>query len=138
MTAIDVGYNQLSWSLIKNEKVKSIEKTHIKDLKTEDKKNFDLIVADISFNSLENLAPSIASASKKESFSILLLVKPQFELPRSDVPKGGVVTNHFDQKKAIQKAILSFENLGFSFLSQVDSPIKGRTGNTETFIYLKK
>jgi len=138
VVAVDVGHNQLSWKLQKDPRVTSLEGTHIKDLQEKNKKPYDFIVADISFNSLENLAPYIACASTKQNFSLLLLVKPQFELPREKVPTGGVVTNDAHKKEAVEKAVITFEKLGLFFVSQVESPIKGRTGNTEIFIYLKK
>ena len=68
VVALDVGSNQLAWKLQKDPRVTSLEKTHIKDIKDENKEPFDLIVADISFNSLENLAPYIIEASTQKEF----------------------------------------------------------------------
>lgn len=136
--ALDVGSNQLSWTLRQDKRVISVEQTNIKNFNSENYPSFDLIVADISFNSLEKLAPFIAQASQSESTELLLLVKPQFELPRNVVPQGGVVENTEDRKKAIQNVSLSFTQKGFDLLGEVDSKIKGRSGNLETFLHFKK
>lgn len=138
VVSLDVGSNQLAWKLQKNPNVTSLEKTHIKDIKEDDKKPFDLIVADISFNSLENLAPYILKASTKDEFFLLLLVKPQFELPKDMIPKGGVVTSTEHQEEAIKNVISCLEGFGLTYIDQAPSPIKGRTGNAEFFVYFKK
>ena len=74
----------------------------------------------------------------KKNFFLLLLVKPQFELSKDLVPKGGVVTNKEHQKEAITNVIHTLEKFGLSYIDQTPSPIKGRTGNAEFFVYFKK
>ena len=138
VVALDVGHNQLAWRLQKDPRVTSLEKTHIKDIEEQHRKEYDLIVADISFNSLENLAPHLCSASKKNSFSLILLIKPQFELPRELIPKGGVVTNPEHHAEAVEKTVSCFESLGFSYVGQSKSSVPGRSGNLEYFVHFKK
>ena len=137
--ALDVGTSQLAWSLRQDERVISLEKTHIKDFHAEDHPPADLIVADISFNSLARLAPYIAKAVSNQDFAdLVLMVKPQFELDQRDIPQGGVVIDAALRQKAVMQVIDAFLNLGFLFESQADSRLAGRDGNIEIFIHLKK
>ena len=138
VVALDVGSNQLSWDLRKDARVSSVEKTHIKDFKKDEHPVCDIVIADISFNSLSKLSPFIGAASDKEDLSLLLLVKPQFELPKDLVPKGGVVTNAKDRALALNSVEKAFQEQGFKLLKSIESKTKGRTGNQETFVHFKR
>jgi len=132
--AIDIGFNQLDWSLKTHSGVLSLEKTDIRTFDASPYGNIDWILADISFNSLEELAPDlIRQASAKSQF--LTLVKPQFELPEKEIPEGGIVEDEVSWNKAIEKVSVAFKALGLSQLKVSKSALKGRYGNQEFFVY---
>jgi 23S rRNA (cytidine1920-2'-O)/16S rRNA (cytidine1409-2'-O)-methyltransferase len=131
--AIDVGTNQLAWSLRKDPRVISKEETHIKDFVRPPHEAFDWIVADVSFNSISNLADEIARLSSRSS--LLILVKPQFELEAGQIPRGGIVTDDTDRRKAVDKAIGALASHGWKIVSTLNSPLKGASGNQEIFLY---
>ncbi len=136
--ALDVGTNQLVWELRNNKKVISVEQTHIKDFNPASYQEIDFVVADISFNSLAKLSSPIIEVSKKKDLKLLLLVKPQFELPKEMVSEKGLVTKKEYQIAATEKVRNSFEEKGFCCLGTVDSLVKGKTGNQETFLYFTR
>ena len=136
--ALDVGTNQLTWELRQNNQVISIEKTNITEFEKENFPEVDFVVADISFNSLAKLSKAISQVSSQKNLKLLLLVKPQFELPKEKVPKGGVVTNEKDREEAIHSVEKAFKDLGFFLSGKADSKTKGRTGNQETFLYFQR
>jgi 23S rRNA (cytidine1920-2'-O)/16S rRNA (cytidine1409-2'-O)-methyltransferase len=136
--AIDVGYNQFSWSLRKHEKVVCLEKTDIRDFCSHEYEEIQFVVADISFNSLSRLSAAIAEVSAYPHLDLLLLVKPQFELKREDIPYKGVVEDESLQKKAVKHVVDSFYERGFYLQKEFASLIKGRRGNQEFFILLKR
>ncbi len=150
---LDVGTNQLAWKLRSHPQIICIENTNIKDFnkeiafseinEREAKKmgeafnpidSIDIVLADISFNSLARLAQSIVDLSQATYY--ILLVKPQFELPRQDIPDGGVIYDIGLQKKALQLVEASFNNLGYSNIKSVPSRIKGHSGNQEYFLFI--
>ena len=135
--ALDVGYNQLAWSLRTNPKVFSLEKTDIRCFSYPNKKDITFIVADISFNSLSRLSKKIVASSNAKDLTLLLLVKPQFELQKFDIPDGGVVIDNKLHQKAIDKVVDSFTQIGFHLKSTIASPIQGKKGNQEYFILLQ-
>jgi 23S rRNA (cytidine1920-2'-O)/16S rRNA (cytidine1409-2'-O)-methyltransferase len=132
--ALDIGFNQLDWSLKTNAKVLSLEKTDIRTFDASPFGTMDWILADISFNSLEQLAPDLIRPASLNS-QFLILVKPQFELPEKDVPEGGIVKDEASWNKAIAKVLSAFEALGLSQLQVSKSGLKGRYGNQEFFVY---
>jgi len=135
--SIDVGYNQLDYSLRINPKVKVMERVNIMKVK-KDMFNpiADSAVCDISFRSIRGAASHILNLIKKTGF-LLALVKPQFEWTCPDSDFSGVVTN---RKKVLQIVInlirdLSKENVFVT--DEVLSPIYGSKGNMELFLMLK-
>ena len=148
---LDVGTNQLAWKLRSNPQIVCVENTNIKDFnkelvlteinKREENKStsskidsLDIVLADISFNSLARLSTSIVNLTQASYY--ILLVKPQFELPRQDIPNGGVIYDISLQKKALQLVEDSFNNLGYSNIKSVPSRIKGHSGNQEYFLFI--
>lgn len=130
--AVDVGTNQLDWKLRNDERVTSIENMHIKDLKVEDIGNskIDFIVMDVSFISITNIFSSLKKFFKEDT-KLMALIKPQFEVERDMIEKGGIVKNKEYQVFAIEKVIKEAENNGL-YLEKIDfSPIKGGKGNCE-------
>lgn len=135
--ALDVGANQLDWSLRAHSKVTSLENTDIREFDGSVHPDFDWVLADISFNKIGRLAPYIAQAGSLQT-RFLLLVKPQFEIISSKVPKGGVIDSAHLRQEACDLAVLALEESGLKLLGSYNSQIKGRSGNQEIFILLEK
>ena len=135
--ALDVGTNQLAYSLRIDPRVVVMEKTNIRDLDTDSFEKLDFISIDVSFISL-NLVLPVASALLKEEGRMVSLVKPQFEAGRENIGKKGVVRDKKVHVSVIDE-ITSFavEN-GFDLLGADFSPVKGPEGNIEYLIYAAK
>lgn len=131
--AIDVGTNQLDWRLRTDKRVTSLEKMDIRAFDSQLYPACDWVLADISFNSLERLAPAIKKAAPNACF--LLLVKPQFELSENEIPDGGIVESEAMWNKAKLNVAEAFTNLGAKNIQFVQSGLKGKKGNQEFFIY---
>lgn len=130
--AVDVGTNQLSWKMRQDKRVKSIENCHVKDLKSEDLncEKVDFIVVDVSFISLEKVIPYF-NEFLNETGKIVMLIKPQFEVGKENVEKGGIVRDFEKHKMAIENVIKSAGENGF-YINGIDvSPITGSKGNVE-------
>lgn len=130
--AVDVGRNQLDWKLRTDNRVKSLEETHIKALSETDINNekADYIVIDVSFISLTSVLPDIKKHLSEDG-KIVALIKPQFETDRDKIEKGGIVRDETVRKEAIYKVLFSAENSGIYIEKITVSPIKGTYGNTE-------
>lgn len=137
--SVDVGTNQLAYSLRNNDKVLSIENMHINKLTCDMLINGkpDIVVTDVSFISLTKIADCIYSLSKDTSEAVLL-IKPQFEVGRENIGKNGIVTDEHARECAIENVVDCFKNLGYKVLGLTESPIKGTKGNVEYLIYLRK
>jgi 23S rRNA (cytidine1920-2'-O)/16S rRNA (cytidine1409-2'-O)-methyltransferase len=131
--AIDVGTAQLSWRLRQDARVTSIEKTDVRLFDKSRHPNIDWVVADVSFTSLARLIPDIKRAAP--GGSVLLLIKPQFELPREMVPKGGIVTDQADRLQALREVREALKDAGYVIKSEIDAKVAGKQGNREIFIY---
>ena len=136
--AVDVGTNQLAYSLRTDPRVLCLEQTHARDLTPAQLPDLaDLAVIDVSFISiLKILAP--VGACLTERGRVLAMVKPQFEAGRESVGKGGVVRDPVVREGAVQGVIDGAAAAGFSLLGRADARIQGPKGNQETFIYLEK
>ena len=137
VVAVDVAYGELHWTLRQDPRVTVIERTNARAL-TPDELPFrpDLIVADLSFISVGKVLPA-ALACAAPSFDLLALVKPQFELGRERVGKGGVVRNADDRREAlVAVGRLARETLGVSVLGYASSELPGPAGNRESFVWL--
>jgi 23S rRNA (cytidine1920-2'-O)/16S rRNA (cytidine1409-2'-O)-methyltransferase len=137
VTAVDVAYGELAWSIRNDERVTVIERTNARTLDAAMLPYApDLIVIDVSFISLTRvLAPVLACAAPR--FDALTLVKPQFEVGRSRVGKGGVVRDPDDRRLALELVGASALGLGTcSLLGFFSSGLPGPKGNRETFAWL--
>ena len=133
--AVDVGYGQLAWKLQKDPRVVRYDKTHIGNLTARDlDPRPQIIVVDASFTSLKRLLPHVLTLGSTPTH-ILCLVKPQFELPRQIVPRGGIVRDPKRYQEVIQDVVLMIRGLGLRIIGIVESPVTGRKGNREFFIY---
>jgi 23S rRNA (cytidine1920-2'-O)/16S rRNA (cytidine1409-2'-O)-methyltransferase len=96
-----------------------------------------MAVVDASFISLATILPHVAGLLKAKG-EILCLVKPQFEAPREAVDKGGIVTDETQYQEVIQAVVQAAHSLSLRVIGIMESPITGRKGNREFFIYLRK
>ncbi len=136
--AVDVGHGQLDWKLRNDPRVIVLEKVNARSLSREQVPNIiDICVIDVSFISLTLILPS-AFGLITSTGVILALIKPQFELQRSDVGKGGIVRNHDLHRKAQDKIVGFVTDLGHVVTGIVPSAIKGVDGNQEFFACIRK
>lgn len=134
--AIDVGYGQLAWKLRQDSRVIVMERTNARHLQSGDIEDpIDLAVIDASFISLKLLLPPLLPFFKKES-RILALIKPQFEVGRGKVGKGGVVREESLHDEVIAHIGDFASSLQLTSKGITESPILGPKGNKEFLIYL--
>ena len=134
--AVDVGYGQIDWSLRQNPKVILLEKTNIRYLEKEKiPEPIDLIVIDVSFISLTKVLP-VCIEFLDDKGEILALIKPQFEVGREMVEKGGVIKDETKRLNAVENIRTFAELNGLKTIGIFESPVHGQKGNIEYFIYL--
>jgi 23S rRNA (cytidine1920-2'-O)/16S rRNA (cytidine1409-2'-O)-methyltransferase len=135
--SVDVNTDQLSWKLRDDGRVVRIEK-NARELRAEDlPESADLVVADVSFISVRKILPGAAACAKSEA-DLLVLIKPQFELERADVGKGGIVREKALHEKAIASVKQTAEALGLAVLGVAASRLPGAEGNQEYFLHARK
>ncbi|MCD6389256.1 MAG: TlyA family RNA methyltransferase [Desulfobulbaceae bacterium] len=129
--AVDVGYGQLDWKLRQDERVVVMERTNARYLQPGDiEMNLDLAVIDAAFISLKLLIPPLLPFFAGP-VSILALIKPQFEVGRGKVGKGGVVRDPVLHQEVIDDLLNFTKGLGLTDRGVTDSPILGPKGNRE-------
>lgn len=134
--AVDVAYGELHMSLRNDPRVTVIERTNVRELTPGDLEYApDLLVADLSFIALEKVLPALRRIAA-ESFDFIALVKPQFEVGREKIGKGGVVREAEHRIDAIESAARAAEQFGFSVLGACSSGLPGPAGNREAFLWL--
>nr|MBP3599023.1 TlyA family RNA methyltransferase [Eubacterium sp.] len=135
--AVDVGTNQLAWSLRQDERVRSMEKTNIRYVTPEDIGEFvDFVSIDVAFISLTKILEPV-QALMKTGAEMVCLIKPQFEAGREKVGKKGVVREKTVHIEVIESVILYAGSLGFEICGLDFSPIRGPEGNIEYLLYVK-
>jgi len=135
---VDVGYGQLAWELQCDERVVNLERNNVRYLKGEvfeDK--LDGAVIDVSFISLKKVIPKVVELIKRDG-DIIALIKPQFEVGKGDVGKGGVVKDTKKHEEVIDEIASFALSLALQVIGIIESPLLGPKGNKEFFIYLKK
>ncbi len=134
--AVDVGYGQLAWSLRQDNRVAAIERTNIRHMDPAlISEPVDLATIDVSFISLKIVVPVVLKFIKPKG-KILALIKPQFEVGKGNVGKGGVVKNPDLRQTVIEDLIGFFEMHNLECGTVVPSPILGPKGNQEYLILL--
>jgi len=134
--SVDVGYGILDWKLRQDPRVVVLERKNARYLTREDiPDSLDLAVIDASFISLELLLEPV-SRLFSDRVSLLVLVKPQFELPREKVADGGVITDSLLHEEALAKVRAYTSSLGLTSRGELVSPIKGAKGNREFLVYI--
>jgi 23S rRNA (cytidine1920-2'-O)/16S rRNA (cytidine1409-2'-O)-methyltransferase len=136
--AVDVGHGQLAWKIRDDSRVITLEKTNARRLsKAEIPEPIQICVIDVSFISLTLVLPS-AFQLLTSGGVILALIKPQFELAREDVSRGGIVRSSELHEKAQRKIVAFAQTIGAQVEGLVASSIAGTNGNQEFFICLRK
>ena len=136
--AVDVGYGQLAWKLQQDPRVINLQRRNIRHLRWEEVgEEVDLAVVDTSFISLELVIPPIL-AFLKEGGSMLALVKPQFEVGKGEVGKGGVVRDSKQHRQAVEKIREFAADEGLIPRGVMESPLQGPKGNKEFFLYCER
>jgi 23S rRNA (cytidine1920-2'-O)/16S rRNA (cytidine1409-2'-O)-methyltransferase len=135
--ALDVGHNQLDWKIRRDPRVVVLERLNARYLKFEDiGERVDLITLDLSFISLTFVLP-VLKPFEKPATQVICLIKPQFEVGKGQVEKGGLVTEPKQHERVIEKIRSAAEALGYKVDGLVESPIQGADGNKEFLIGLR-
>jgi 23S rRNA (cytidine1920-2'-O)/16S rRNA (cytidine1409-2'-O)-methyltransferase len=136
--AVDVGYGQLAWKLRNDPRVVAVERTNIRHYEGAGITDvIDLAVIDASFISLKQVIPPVLKLIKSGAI-LIALIKPQFEVEKDEVGKGGVVRDPALHRRVLKEIEFFSRDLGLEILGICDSPITGPEGNREFFICLKK
>ena len=141
VVAVDVGYGQIAYKLRTDPRISLFERTNIRyfDINEVDN-NFSkikLFVIDVSFISLKLIFPLFKDLTTEKEFEALCLVKPQFELSKEEVAKGGIVKDEALRQKALNQCIAAAESEQLICMGSTLSPIQGAKGNYEYLIHLK-
>ncbi|MFD2080772.1 23S rRNA (cytidine1920-2'-O)/16S rRNA (cytidine1409-2'-O)-methyltransferase [Actinopolymorpha cephalotaxi] len=137
VVAVDVGHDQLVAELRDNPAVDVHERTHVRDLRpTQVGGAVDLLVADLSFISLATVLPALAGLVRPGG-DLVVLVKPQFEVGRSRLGKGGVVRELALRHDAVRTVAVAAGDVGLGVAGATVSPLPGPAGNTEYFLWLR-
>jgi len=135
VTALDVAYGELHWKLRQDPRVTVIERANARAIEPSQLPYApDLITIDVSFIGLSKVLPAVTSSAASR-FDLLALVKPQFQLGRERVGKGGVVRRPEDRLEALVQVGETALALGLSVLGYCDSGLPGPAGNRESFIW---
>jgi 23S rRNA (cytidine1920-2'-O)/16S rRNA (cytidine1409-2'-O)-methyltransferase len=136
--AVDVGYGQLHWKIRQDPRVVVLEKTNIRYLGPDQiKEPVNGAVIDVSFISLKLVVPSVSRLLLEDAF-IVALIKPQFEVEKDQVGKGGVVRDPSLREEVVENLVQFFEEADWHAEGYTPSPILGPKGNQEYLIYLKR
>jgi 23S rRNA (cytidine1920-2'-O)/16S rRNA (cytidine1409-2'-O)-methyltransferase len=135
---IDVGYGQLAWKLRQDPRIVLIERTNIRYLERKKVPDEIAIAAiDASFISLLKVVPPVLEFLKEDG-EIIALIKPQFEVGKGEVDKGGIVKDEGKRRRAVERVREGLESLGLETIGIIQSPIAGQKGNIEFLIYMKR
>lgn len=138
VVAVDVGYGQLAWSIRSDERVTAHDRTNVRTL-TLDKigEPVQLVVGDLSFISLRLVLEPLSNVTTDDG-DLVLMVKPQFEVGREQVGKGGVVRDPQLRAEAVRSVANAAGGLGYGVAGVAASPLPGPSGNVEYFLWLRR
>ena len=137
VVALDVAYGELHWKLRTDPRVTVLERVNARALAPSDLPYApDLVVADVSFISLTKVLPAVLASCDAAGFDALVMVKPQFEVGRGRVGKGGVVREPADRRDALVTVARAAVEAGAAVLGMASSGLPGPKGNRETFLLL--
>jgi len=138
VVAIDVGTNQLAWKLRNDPRVEVRENTNARELRPSDfESRFDLIVMDVSFISVTKILPALVGLLRDDG-RIVVLIKPQFEVGKGEVGKGGIVRDAEQHERVVSEVNQFSESRGLEVAGVIDSPITGAEGNKEFLACYRK
>jgi 23S rRNA (cytidine1920-2'-O)/16S rRNA (cytidine1409-2'-O)-methyltransferase len=137
--AIDTGYGQMDFKLRQDSRIRLLERTNARYLTAGDVGDaVNFAAMDVSFISATLILPAVVAAAfpvEREGCRLVILVKPQFEVGRELVGKGGIVRDEDAQLSAVAKVRTATEQLGAKHTDVIDSPILGAEGNREFLLY---
>src|SRR6478672_12144607 len=136
VVAVDVGYGQLAWSLQSDARVTVHDRTNIRDLTPELVGLVDVVVGDLSFISLSLVLDALLGVTRDDG-DLALMVKPQFEVGKDKVGKGGVVRDPGLRAEAVAAVAARAAELGWGARAVARSPLPGPSGNVEFFLWLR-
>jgi 23S rRNA (cytidine1920-2'-O)/16S rRNA (cytidine1409-2'-O)-methyltransferase len=137
VVAVDVGYGQLAWSLRSDERVRVHDRTNIREISVELIGGpVDVVVGDLSFISLALVLEPLVSVTREDG-DLALMVKPQFEVGKDRVGKGGVVREPSLREEAVAAVAARAAGLGWGPRAVARSPLPGPSGNVEFFLWLR-
>lgn len=136
--AVDVGYGQLDWRLRNDERVTVLERVNVRELDPAQLPwTPDGVVADLSFISLRTVLSALAGVVSPAG-DLILMVKPQFEVGKEHVGKGGVVSDPVLWQSAVSSVVAQGEGLGLGLIAATASDTPGPAGNREFFVWLRR
>jgi 23S rRNA (cytidine1920-2'-O)/16S rRNA (cytidine1409-2'-O)-methyltransferase len=136
--AVDVGYGQLAWKLRQDPRVAVFERTNIRHLPFETVgEPVDIVTIDVSFISLRIVVPAVLKFMKANA-AVLALIKPQFEVGKGKVGKGGVVRDPRLHQQVLDELTVFFSRMPLLVSDVIDSPVLGPKGNKEFFLFLQR
>lgn len=136
--AVDVGYGQFDWRLRQDPRVSLMERTNIRYLEAGCIRDpINLIVIDVSFISLTLVLPCVMPYLE-DTGSVITLIKPQFEVGKGLVGRGGIVRDDGLREGAAEKVVACAEKLRLEFAGRMESPIEGRKGNREMLAWFRR
>jgi 23S rRNA (cytidine1920-2'-O)/16S rRNA (cytidine1409-2'-O)-methyltransferase len=138
VVAVDVGYGQLAWPLRSDDRVVVHDRTNVRELTVEMIEGpVDLVVGDLSFISLELVLDPLIGVTAADG-DLALMVKPQFEVGKGRVGKGGVVREPELREEAVRAVAEASERRGWGARAVTVSPLPGPSGNVEFFLWLRR
>ena len=136
--AVDVGYGQLAWKLREDPHIVNMERCNIRHLQVDQLDDMpEVAVIDASFISLAKVLPNTLKLLAQDAI-VIALIKPQFEVGKGQVGKGGVVKDRYQHIEVVAQICELARNLNCTVLGTTESPILGPKGNREFLIYLQK
>jgi 23S rRNA (cytidine1920-2'-O)/16S rRNA (cytidine1409-2'-O)-methyltransferase len=137
VVAVDVGYGQLAWSLQQDPRVQVHDRTNVRELTPEQIGGpVDVVVGDLSFISLLLVLDALSGAATRDG-DLVLMVKPQFEVGKDRVGKGGVVRDPALRAEAVATVAAAAAERGWGARAVTTSPLPGPSGNVEFFLWLR-
>jgi 23S rRNA (cytidine1920-2'-O)/16S rRNA (cytidine1409-2'-O)-methyltransferase len=137
VVAVDVAYGELDWRLRGDPRVTVLERVNARSLQAGDLPyRPELIAIDVSFISLTKVLPAVLACAGPDGFDCLAMIKPQFEVGRGQVGKGGVVRDPALRRGALISVAEVARGLGAAVLGYASSGLPGPKGNLETFVWL--
>ena len=137
VVAVDVGYGQLVWALRNDARVQVHDRTNVREIDRERIGGaVDLVVGDLSFISLSVVLDALIGVTAEDG-DLVLMVKPQFEVGKDRLGKGGVVRNLEHRADAVEAIVASADARGWGACALIASPLPGPSGNVEFFLWLR-